>query len=90
MQSQFGVGLKEAAARLGICPTTLKRACRRHGIQRWPRRQLMKVGREGERAQGAGPSLSCARSVPDLCLRFVPQAWRARLPSDPGHSRRMH
>ncbi len=28
LQSQFGVGLKEAAARLGICPTTLKRACR--------------------------------------------------------------
>ncbi|PRW21123.1 RWP-RK domain-containing transcription factor [Chlorella sorokiniana] len=45
LQSQFGVGLKEAAARLGICPTTLKRACRRHGIQRWPRRQLQKVNR---------------------------------------------
>lgn len=28
LQSQFGVGLKEAASRLGICPTTLKRACR--------------------------------------------------------------
>ncbi|KAL4420427.1 hypothetical protein ABPG75_010083 [Micractinium tetrahymenae] len=45
LQSHFGVGLKEAAARLGICPTTLKRACRRHGIQRWPRRQLQKVNR---------------------------------------------
>ena len=28
LQSQFGVGLKEAASRLGICATTLKRACR--------------------------------------------------------------
>ena len=28
LQSQFGVGLKEAAQRLGICATTLKRACR--------------------------------------------------------------
>lgn len=28
LQSQFGVGLKEAANRLGICATTLKRACR--------------------------------------------------------------
>ncbi|KAK9809776.1 hypothetical protein WJX73_005055 [Symbiochloris irregularis] len=45
LQSQFGVGLKEAANRLGICPTTLKRACRRHGIQRWPRRQLLKLSR---------------------------------------------
>ena len=38
-QSQFGVGLREAAHNLRICPTTLKRACRRHGIYRWPRRQ---------------------------------------------------
>lgn len=93
LQSHFGVGLKEAANRLGICPTTLKRACRcvclglecvlgwlacrwclectcrpegarcacsshppvllgrpcparrRHGIQRWPRRQLQKVNK---------------------------------------------
>lgn len=34
LQSHFGVGLKEAASRLGICATTLKRACRRHGATR--------------------------------------------------------
>ena len=45
LQSQFGLSLKEAAGRLGICPTTLKRACRRHGIQRWPRKQLVRVNR---------------------------------------------
>ncbi len=39
LQSQFGFGLREAAHNLRICPTTLKRACRRHGIYRWPRRQ---------------------------------------------------
>ncbi len=37
-QAHFGLGLKDAADRLGICATTLKRACRRVGIQRWPRR----------------------------------------------------
>eukprot|EP00884_Botryococcus_braunii_P003335 jgi/Botrbrau1/13001/Bobra.384_1s0025.1 len=42
LQAQFGLGLKEAAARLRVCPTTLKRACRRHGIQRWPRRQVLR------------------------------------------------
>jgi RWP-RK domain len=31
LQAHFGVGLKEAAGQLGICATTLKRACRRHG-----------------------------------------------------------
>ncbi len=39
------MGLREAAANLRICPTTLKRACRRHGITRWPRRQLAKLNR---------------------------------------------
>ena len=39
---QFGYGLKEAAARLNICPTTLKRACRRLGVPRWPRREIVK------------------------------------------------
>ncbi|KAK9835194.1 hypothetical protein WJX81_005064 [Elliptochloris bilobata] len=45
LQAHFNLGLREAANRLGICPTTLKRACRRHGIQRWPRRQLAKLSR---------------------------------------------
>lgn len=45
LQAKFGMGLKEAAAALGICATTLKRACRRHGIRRWPRRQIAKINR---------------------------------------------
>lgn len=45
LQNHFGLGLKEAASALGICTTTLKRACRRHGIQRWPRRALQKVSK---------------------------------------------
>ncbi|CAG9466545.1 unnamed protein product [Pedinophyceae sp. YPF-701] len=39
LEAHFHLGLKEAAADLGVCPTTLKRACRRFGIARWPRRQ---------------------------------------------------
>ena len=58
MQAQFGVGLREAAANLKICPTTLKRACRRHGITRWPRRQLARLHREGSsRSEGSGDTL---------------------------------
>ena len=58
MQAQFGVGLREAATNLKICPTTLKRACRRHGITRWPRRQLARLHREGSsRSEGSGDTL---------------------------------
>ncbi|KAG1674596.1 hypothetical protein FOA52_001845 [Chlamydomonas sp. UWO 241] len=45
LQAQFGLGLKDAANNLGICATTLKRACRRHGIKRWPRRQIAKLSK---------------------------------------------
>lgn len=37
LQTQFGKGLKDAAESLGMCATTLKRACRRLGVKRWPR-----------------------------------------------------
>lgn len=45
LQGQFGKGIKDAAKDLGICTTTLKRACRRHGITRWPRRQIAKLNK---------------------------------------------
>eukprot|EP00877_Chromochloris_zofingiensis_P001109 jgi/Chrzof1/1099/Cz01g40030.t1 len=58
LQAQFGLGLKEAAANLGICATTLKRACRRNGITRWPRRQIAKLSRALNQMgyQGAPPA----------------------------------
>lgn len=46
--------MQEAANKLGICPTTLKRACRRHGIQRWPRRQLARLTRAIDQIRSSG------------------------------------
>ncbi|KAJ9508453.1 hypothetical protein QJQ45_011983 [Haematococcus lacustris] len=65
LQAQFGLGLKDAANNLGICATTLKRACRRHNIKRWPRRQIAKLNRAlaSKGHQGGPPSTLVASAV---------------------------
>eukprot|EP00884_Botryococcus_braunii_P014376 jgi/Botrbrau1/2293/Bobra.101_2s0115.3 len=43
LQPHFPKKLKEAAAALSVCPTTLKRNCRRLGINKWPQRAVTKA-----------------------------------------------
>lgn len=47
LEPHFHLGLREAAAALGVAPTTLKRVCRRLGIPKWPRRELQRLTRQG-------------------------------------------
>ncbi|GMH34699.1 hypothetical protein BSKO_02560 [Bryopsis sp. KO-2023] len=45
----FHLPINCAAKELGICPTVLKKICRKHGLTRWPHRKLRSIDKNLEK-----------------------------------------
>ena len=43
LAQHFHLPINAAAKELGICPTVLKKICRRNGMRRWPHRKVGKL-----------------------------------------------
>lgn len=65
----FDLPLTQAAERLNVCVTLVKRVCRENGVSRWPYRKLQsrkkkeRIAREASAAQGGTPGTASLPSA---------------------------
>jgi hypothetical protein len=55
IEACFTLPTEKACVKLGVGLTILKRLCRKHGIQRWPYRSLLKAGKAQRHAPAVSP-----------------------------------
>ena len=88
-EHDIGLWTSEAACAEAGCGRAAQRACRRHGIQRWPRRQLAKLSRtdtsSASEAPGRAPDCDWAAvgalPLPDFGAAGARVGWPATGPA---------
>lgn len=78
----FHLPINEASKALGICSTSLKKICRKHGLVRWPHRKVITefvIGRASYRKHAIGYWWENIKNYA-LCINaeFRLKAWRTR------------
>ena len=84
LEGLFHLPLRDAALEIGLCPTTLKKACRRFDLEKWPYRQKqghMPFARRASETEGVHADVRtlhqepvCASTAPTLQSTGVHQA----------------
>jgi len=68
LAQHFHLPINAAAKELGICPTVLKKICRRNGMRRWPHRKVGILLTEVLNFFRIMPCLSCQVALPNQLL----------------------
>ncbi|KAJ4462116.1 hypothetical protein PAPYR_1295 [Paratrimastix pyriformis] len=81
----FDLPIKEAAAKLGMCVTILKKHCRTLGVQRWPFRQLRSLDSIISALQNSDAQAALEDGTPVYIRLALLREERAQVIANPNH-----